>query len=512
MCINAPGTTVYTFFGVQYGDECFCGTKPGRHLDTPYGTSTPSDESKCGVLCWGNINQVCGGFMTNSVYEINYAGDSAGTSAKTCRAGQYKCTIRHQCIDASFYCDGGTPDCDDATDEKGCTPVEKGWSTPLSSVTASEATSTTVVSSTSSMYDSTSTPAAETTKQSDTTIACPSKAILAFKSPAERTRGTLANRLAVIQAVATPQQCAIKCIEHDTLCTDTECKDFRCTSFSYKESQLKCQLYKASGDASELDEFHLEFVHYARVCYDPIALVVGDDAAAQPTKPAVIYTTTIATAEPTTPAPTTTVPATTAPPTTTTTAAPTTTDVCPSGYTPNPAFGGLQYLGCYMDDPARDLPYLKGRHHTADTCSDACVSYVFFSVQDKDECWCGRRYATKPQYARRDETECPNQMGGGYRNSVFTRNTVACVETTATSSLTTTTGTTTWVVNCCCYLLLACAAMIFARRLVKRFPFFVLISMHIVLASYCTGLPPPPRNQPLPQPLLQRGSSTTAAT
>ena len=111
---------------------------------------------------------------------------------------------------------------------------------------------------------------------------------------------------------------------------------------------------------------------------------------------------------------------------------------CPDGSTPNPALGNVEHLGCYQDDEERDLPHPQGRPHTAETCSEACAVFPFFAIQDWDECWCGEVYATQPKYTRlADPTDCPGQMGGAYRNSVFTRNAVKCIKDT-TSTVTTT--------------------------------------------------------------------------
>ncbi|HZS39580.1 MAG TPA: WSC domain-containing protein [Polyangia bacterium] len=49
------------YFGVQYGNQCFCGNRYGR-----YGQATDAD---CNMRCSGNQAQLCGGNWRNSVYQ-----------------------------------------------------------------------------------------------------------------------------------------------------------------------------------------------------------------------------------------------------------------------------------------------------------------------------------------------------------------------------------------------------------------------------------------------------------
>ena len=51
----------YTYFGTEYGTECFCG-------DILRNTATPVDEIECGMTCAGNMTQLCGNGNRLSVY------------------------------------------------------------------------------------------------------------------------------------------------------------------------------------------------------------------------------------------------------------------------------------------------------------------------------------------------------------------------------------------------------------------------------------------------------------
>jgi len=52
----------YTYFGVQNGNQCFCGNSYGT-----YGTSTG-----CNTACAGNSGENCGGGWANSIYQAGY--------------------------------------------------------------------------------------------------------------------------------------------------------------------------------------------------------------------------------------------------------------------------------------------------------------------------------------------------------------------------------------------------------------------------------------------------------
>jgi len=52
----------YTYFGIQNGDECYCGNS--------YAAYGSAGESQCSMPCAGNSNEICGGQWRNSVYNV----------------------------------------------------------------------------------------------------------------------------------------------------------------------------------------------------------------------------------------------------------------------------------------------------------------------------------------------------------------------------------------------------------------------------------------------------------
>jgi len=63
MC--AAFCSVYPIFAVQYGKECRCG-----HTYGSFGPAS-TNQVACNVPCWGDHQEICGGFFANSVY-VNY--------------------------------------------------------------------------------------------------------------------------------------------------------------------------------------------------------------------------------------------------------------------------------------------------------------------------------------------------------------------------------------------------------------------------------------------------------
>lgn len=53
----------YTFFGLEYSNECYCGNS------LSYGTTRVS-ENQCSRVCMGNFRWICGGSGTLSLYEV----------------------------------------------------------------------------------------------------------------------------------------------------------------------------------------------------------------------------------------------------------------------------------------------------------------------------------------------------------------------------------------------------------------------------------------------------------
>ena len=92
-----------------------------------------------------------------------------------------------------------------------------------------------------------------------------------------------------------------------------------------------------------------------------------------------------------------------------------------------------QYIGCYVDDPNRDLKHGPGesltdfltgesfRNFTSSTCNEKCKGYSYFSLQYGGQCFCGNAYATSYNYQKRPDSECGgvNGLGGIFRNSVY---------------------------------------------------------------------------------------------
>jgi len=115
---------------------------------------------------------------------------------------------------------------------------------------------------------------------------------------------------------------------------------------------------------------------------------------------------------------------------------------CSSGVTaaPLPASnvsGESQYLGCFVDDGARDLNYGPGPNagtgFTFADCDAACASlgYLFMSLQYGGECFCANAYGSihGSQYAQVADTECAqirqpcsdasHLCGGSWRNAIY---------------------------------------------------------------------------------------------
>lgn len=89
------------------------------------------------------------------------------------------------------------------------------------------------------------------------------------------------------------------------------------------------------------------------------------------------------------------------------------------------------YLGCFVDDGARDLqdgPRQYG--YTTASCSEACSSYSYFALQHNGWCVCGNAYSTAAQYSQVLDDQCGNpcageatgRCGAGWRNAVYSVN------------------------------------------------------------------------------------------
>ena len=97
---------------------------------------------------------------------------------------------------------------------------------------------------------------------------------------------------------------------------------------------------------------------------------------------------------------------------------------CPAGYSTNEvgsseciscASGNCnvlqsQYLGCYKDDPNRDVRNYAGYINVMTECQNLCKGYSYFSIQKRNQCFCGNAYATAVQYTKLSESVCSYRM------------------------------------------------------------------------------------------------------
>ena len=89
--------------------------------------------------------------------------------------------------------------------------------------------------------------------------------------------------------------------------------------------------------------------------------------------------------------------------------------------------GGFSFVGCFLDDIARDFAITIGRSHTHATCHAACLAKgtMYFALQDGDWCACDDTYSTpSDRYPRIPDDRChkagyPRYGGGAYANAVF---------------------------------------------------------------------------------------------
>ena len=86
------------------------------------------------------------------------------------------------------------------------------------------------------------------------------------------------------------------------------------------------------------------------------------------------------------------------------------------------------YVGCYLDDLARDLDYGPGDSgpysswtHNISTCNAECKEFAYFSLQFIGQCFCGDAYSTASQYEKRPDSECGDGHGPGgfFRNKIY---------------------------------------------------------------------------------------------
>ena len=83
-------------------------------------------------------------------------------------------------------------------------------------------------------------------------------------------------------------------------------------------------------------------------------------------------------------------------------------------------YGGFYYLGCYKDKSYynRALNTYKGRHNSIGECFDKCKDYKYFSIQDRDQCWCENNIDRATQFGI--ATNCNKRgTGAGWTNSIY---------------------------------------------------------------------------------------------
>ena len=73
-----------------------------------------------------------------------------------------------------------------------------------------------------------------------------------------------------------------------------------------------------------------------------------------------------------------------------------------------PPTGEAQYLGCFVDDSARDLGAMEsgGATYTYATCLARCEGSRFMSLQWGGECFCADAYGTASHYAKVSDSQC----------------------------------------------------------------------------------------------------------
>jgi len=96
--------------------------------------------------------------------------------------------------------------------------------------------------------------------------------------------------------------------------------------------------------------------------------------------------------------------------------------------------GAAEYIGCFVDDGARDLGSMVGNRDNAATntfelCRAACGDSTYMSLQYGGECFCSNSYGNGPQYVEVDESECNANVqpcastsyncGGTWRQAIY---------------------------------------------------------------------------------------------
>ena len=100
------------------------------------------------------------------------------------------------------------------------------------------------------------------------------------------------------------------------------------------------------------------------------------------------------------------------------------------------------YIGCFVDDSARDLGAMEGAWTNAATntfelCRAHCSGHAYMSLQWGGECFCADAYATAGQYMQVADSECmtrttqepcfssSHSCGGAWRQAIYRLTNVA---------------------------------------------------------------------------------------
>jgi len=96
--------------------------------------------------------------------------------------------------------------------------------------------------------------------------------------------------------------------------------------------------------------------------------------------------------------------------------------------------GATEYVGCFVDDRARDLGQRVGANNniatnTFDGCRTACGNHRYMSLQYGGECFCADSYGNGDQYVQVDDSECnrvsepcssnSHNCGGSWRQAIY---------------------------------------------------------------------------------------------
>lgn len=135
-------TNGYTYFGLEYAGECWCG-------DALDASSTNVDASACSLACDGTPDELCGG---NDVLDVYYC----GTGSQTSSSSQSTATPTSSSSSLSITPSSSvTPTSSPSSSESSTSTSESSTSTS-SGVTTTESSSTPSVSPTSSSESSSS--------------------------------------------------------------------------------------------------------------------------------------------------------------------------------------------------------------------------------------------------------------------------------------------------------------------------------------------------------------------